>query len=47
MSAAREMFRQTLKILDDARIRGTLGGNEQWAKEIAGEMAKCDAALRK
>jgi tetratricopeptide (TPR) repeat protein len=47
-SAARDMFRQTLKIMDDLRSsRGTLGSNEQWAKEIAGEIAKCDAALAK
>jgi len=46
MSAARDMFRQTLNILDDLRSRrGTLGSNEQWAKEIAGEIAKCDTAL--
>jgi eukaryotic-like serine/threonine-protein kinase len=45
MSAARDMFRQTLNILDDLRSRGALGGNEQWAKEIAGEIAKCDTAL--
>ena len=47
ISAARDMFRQTLNILDDLRTLGTLGSNEQWAKEIAGEIAKCDAALKK
>lgn len=47
MSDARDMFRQTLNILDDLRGRGTLGANEQWAKEIAGEIAKCDSALKK
>ena len=45
MSAARDMFQQTLNILDDLRRQGSLGANEQWAKEIAGEIAKCDAAL--
>ena len=45
MSTARDMFRQTLNILDELRSRGTLGTNEQWAKEIAGEIAKCDTAL--
>ncbi|MEP7014647.1 MAG: hypothetical protein ABI925_04340, partial [Verrucomicrobiota bacterium] len=48
MSAARDMFRQTLNIMNDLRSRtGTLGSNEQWANEIAGEIAKCDTALRK
>jgi eukaryotic-like serine/threonine-protein kinase len=45
ITAARDMFRQTLNILDDLRSRGALAGNEQWAQEIAGEIAKCDAAL--
>ena len=41
-------FRQTLNILDDVRgSQGDLGSNEDWAKEIAGEIAKCDAALGK
>jgi hypothetical protein len=48
MITAREMFRQTLKIIDDSRSsEGDLGVNEQWAKEIAGEIAKCDTALGK
>jgi serine/threonine protein kinase/tetratricopeptide (TPR) repeat protein len=48
MSAARDMFRQTLNILDDSRSsRGDLGVDEQWAKKIAGEIAKCDTALGK
>jgi hypothetical protein len=47
-SSARDMFQQTLHILDDLRNRqGTLGLNEDWAKEIAGEIAKCDTALGK
>jgi serine/threonine protein kinase/tetratricopeptide (TPR) repeat protein len=47
MSAARDLFRKSLKILDDARSRqGDLGINEEWAKEIAAEIAKCDTALR-
>ncbi|HEV3409919.1 MAG TPA: hypothetical protein VG095_06480, partial [Chthoniobacterales bacterium] len=46
MSAARDMFRQTQSILDELRRQtGDLGANENWAKEIAGEIAKCDAAL--
>jgi serine/threonine protein kinase/tetratricopeptide (TPR) repeat protein len=46
MSAARDMFRQTLQIIDDSRrSTGDLGVNEKWAREIAGEIAKCDAAL--
>ena len=45
--AARDMFQQSLNILDDLRRQGPLGGNEQWAKEIAGEIAKCDTALRR
>ena len=45
-SSAREMFRQALKVIDDSRRRhGPLGSNEEWAKEIADEIAKCDAAL--
>jgi tetratricopeptide (TPR) repeat protein/tRNA A-37 threonylcarbamoyl transferase component Bud32 len=48
MSTARDMFRQALNILDDLRsLRGTLGSNEQWARDIAGEIAKCDTALEK
>ena len=45
MVAARDMFQQTQNILDDLRSQGSLGANEQWAREIAGEIAKCDAAL--
>jgi tetratricopeptide (TPR) repeat protein len=46
MTAARDLFRKTLKILDGARSRqGNLGVDEEWAKEIAGEIAKCDTAL--
>jgi hypothetical protein len=47
MTAARDMFQQTLNILDDLRSRGPLGSNEQWANEIAGEIVKCDMALGK
>jgi serine/threonine protein kinase/tetratricopeptide (TPR) repeat protein len=48
MSAARDMFQQALNVLDELRsLRGTLGSNEKWAKEIAGEIAKCDTALGK
>ncbi len=46
MSAARDMFQQTLRIIDELRrTEGDLGVNEQWAKEVAGEIAKCDTAL--
>jgi tetratricopeptide (TPR) repeat protein/predicted Ser/Thr protein kinase len=48
MTAAREMFRQSERIIDEARRRdGDLGQNENWAREIAAEIAKCDAALPK
>ena len=48
MSAARDMFRQTLNVLDDLRSRGAFdASSEGWAKGIAGEMAKCDTALGK
>ena len=48
MIAARDMFRKALSILGDARNQGILSAaNEQWAKEIAAEIAKCDAALAK
>ena len=48
MSAARDMFQQSLNVLDDLRSRGTLPAtDEQWAKGIAEEIAKCDAALGK
>ncbi len=48
-SAERDMFRKSADVLDALRInnRGTLGSNEVWAKEIADEIAKCDAALAK
>jgi tetratricopeptide (TPR) repeat protein len=46
MSTARDMFRQSLNILEDLHSQGTLeASNEDWAKEIAGEIAKCDTAL--
>ena len=42
------MFRQALNVVDDSRrLTGDLGADEQWAKEIADEIAKCDAALGK
>ena len=48
MSVARDMLRQTLAIINDARTSsGDLGVNEQWAKDVAAELAKCDAALAK
>lgn len=46
LSAARDQFRQTLDIINVARTReGDLGENETWAKAIAGQIAKCEAAL--
>ena len=46
MSTAREMFRRTEDILNELRRqRGDLGTNENWAREIAAEIAKCDTAL--
>jgi serine/threonine protein kinase len=48
MSAARDMYQQSLNVLDDLRSRGTLPAtDEQWAKGIAEEIAKCDTALGK
>jgi tetratricopeptide (TPR) repeat protein len=47
MNGARDMFQQSLNVLEDLRSRGTLdASSEAWAKNIAGEIAKCDAALR-
>lgn len=46
MSAARDMFRQALNILDGVRkSQGDLGVDEEWAREIAAEIAKCETAL--
>jgi tetratricopeptide (TPR) repeat protein len=47
MSAARDMFRQALNVIDDSRRQGPLGTNEEWAQSIATEITKCDAALGK
>ena len=48
INTARDMFRQCQNILDDLRSRGALDANDEvWAKEIAGEIAKCDTALGK
>ncbi len=47
-SAARDMFQECLKILEDLRSRGLLDPREEpWAKKIADEVAKCDTALAK
>lgn len=46
-TTARDMFRQALDILDDLRSRHALEGVEDWAKEVAGEIAKCGAGLEK
>ena len=48
MSAARDQFQKSLNVLDDLRSRGSLDpANDNWTKEIVGEVAKCDAALGK
>ena len=48
MTASRDMFQKSLNVLDDMRSRGTLAANdEQWVKEIADEIAKCDTALER
>ena len=47
MTAAREQFQHALNIVDDSRRQASLGVNEKWAREIADELAKCDAALAK
>jgi tetratricopeptide (TPR) repeat protein len=45
-SIACDLFRQSLRIMDEARVaKGSLGKDESWAAEITGELAKCDAAL--
>jgi eukaryotic-like serine/threonine-protein kinase len=47
-STAREMFQECLNVLEDLRSRGALDPDSaEWAKEIAEEIAKCDAALGK
>ena len=46
MSAARDMFQECMNVLDDFRKRRALDpGDEKWARYIADEIAKCDAAL--
>jgi tetratricopeptide (TPR) repeat protein len=46
MSTARDMYRQSLNVLDDLRSRGILdASSEDWAKNIAGYIANCDTAL--
>jgi tetratricopeptide (TPR) repeat protein len=48
LSAACDLFRQALNVFNHARGRGgSPGMNEDYAKTIAGEIAKCDAALGK
>jgi hypothetical protein len=48
MNAARDMFQQSLNVLDDLRSRGILdAASEEWAKVIAGDIAKCDTTLGK
>ncbi len=45
-SLARAKFQKALDIIDEFRQQGPLGSNEQWAQEIEGEIAKCDAVLK-
>src|SRR5206468_2088387 len=48
MSAARDLFRQALNVLEDLRSRGILdAASEEWATWIAADIAECDAALKK
>jgi hypothetical protein len=42
------MFQRCVNVLDDSRSHGKLGANdEEWARKMAAEIAKCDAALAK
>ena len=48
MSAARDMFQQALNVVEELRSRDNLHPTYgPWAKGIADEIAKCDAALEK
>jgi tetratricopeptide (TPR) repeat protein len=49
MSTARDMFRQSLNIIEQARSRAGVSArdNESFAKLIAAELAKCETALGK
>ncbi|CAN5638018.1 hypothetical protein BH20VER1_BH20VER1_29580 [soil metagenome] len=48
MSAARDMFQESLNVLEDFRSRGIMDASDaEWAKMLAGEIAKCDAALNR
>ena len=48
MSSARDMYQQSLNVLDDLRSRGIWdAATEDWAKNIAGQIAECDTALGK
>ncbi len=45
---ARDWFQKSADILEDLRHGGALDPSDgDWAKAIAGEIAKCDAALAK
>jgi hypothetical protein len=47
-TAARDMFQQSLGICEDMRSRGILAPPDTpQIDKVAGEIAKCDAALRK
>jgi tetratricopeptide (TPR) repeat protein len=47
-NAAREMFQQSLSILEDMRSRGILApSSARWPEEVTREIAKCDTALSK
>ena len=46
ISAARDMFRQSMEVFDDIRSRGSLDPNDGLtAKSVAEEIAKCETAL--
>jgi predicted Zn-dependent protease len=48
MSAGREMFQESLNVLEDLRSRGAIDANsEGWVRNIADEIAKCEAVLGK
>jgi non-specific serine/threonine protein kinase/serine/threonine-protein kinase len=47
-SDARDMYRESLNVLEDLRSRGAMDINDEvWAKEIAAQIAKCDTILGK
>lgn len=49
MSTARDRFGQAMDIIEESRSQSALAAhdNEDWAKEIAAELAKCDETLKR